>query len=124
MPGRIPETTARTPRNRPCSSSEPITRPGLQHPPTRKRDRSAIHTGHAADHRAYTYSDDGNRRLAKQAFYRLLEIPDDEQLRPRLAEPFATIVGEAARGHQGATARQSHQRPAASNAARIREIFM
>ncbi|WP_282856705.1 recombinase family protein [Pseudoclavibacter helvolus] len=46
-------------------------------------------------HRAYAYSDDGNRRLANQAFYTRLEITDDEQLRPRLAEPFATIVNEA-----------------------------
>lgn len=46
-------------------------------------------------HRAYAYSDDGNRRLANQAFYTRLEITDDEQLRPRLAEPFATIVNKA-----------------------------
>ena len=46
-------------------------------------------------HRAYARSDDGNRRLANQAFYTRLEITDDEQLRPRLAEPFATIVTEA-----------------------------
>ena len=43
-------------------------------------------------HRAYTHSDDGTRRLANQAFYTRLEITEDEQLRPRLAEPFATIV--------------------------------
>jgi hypothetical protein len=46
-------------------------------------------------HRAYAHSDDANRRLANQAFYTRLEITDDEQLRPRLAEPFATIVREA-----------------------------
>ena len=43
-------------------------------------------------HHAYAHSDDGNRRLANQAFYARLEITEDEQLRPRLAEPFATIV--------------------------------
>ncbi|MGV1006469.1 MAG: recombinase family protein, partial [Candidatus Nanopelagicales bacterium] len=42
-------------------------------------------------HHAYTHSDDGNRRLANQAFYTRLDITDDEQLRPTLAEPFATI---------------------------------
>ena len=45
-------------------------------------------------HRAYAHSDDGSRRLANQAFYARLEITEDEQLRPRLAEPFATIVHE------------------------------
>ena len=49
-------------------------------------------------HRAYAHSDDGNRRLANQAFYDRLEITDDEQLRPRLAEPFKTIITEAATG--------------------------
>ena len=49
-------------------------------------------------HRAYAHSDDGNRRLANQAFYTRLEITDDEQLRPRLAEPFKTIITEAAVG--------------------------
>ena len=46
-------------------------------------------------HHAYAHSDDGNRRLAHQAFYTRLDITDDEQLRPRLAEPFATIIREA-----------------------------
>ncbi len=46
-------------------------------------------------HRACARSDDGSRRLANQAFYTRLEITEDEQLRPRLAEPFATIVHEA-----------------------------
>ena len=45
-------------------------------------------------HRAYAHSDDGSRRLANQAFYARLEITEVEQLRPRLAEPFATIVHE------------------------------
>ncbi|GAA3859772.1 recombinase family protein [Tessaracoccus defluvii] len=49
-------------------------------------------------HRAYAHSDDGSRRLANQAFYTRLEITEDEQLRPRLAEPFATIVHEAIGG--------------------------
>ncbi len=51
-------------------------------------------------HHAYAHSDDGSRRLANQAFYTRLEITEDEQLRPRLAEPFATIVTEAARGKE------------------------
>jgi hypothetical protein len=49
-------------------------------------------------HRAYAHSDDGTRRLANQAFYTRLEITEDEQLRPRLAEPFATIVHETTGG--------------------------
>ena len=40
------------------------------------------------------------RGLANQAFYTRLEITEDEQLRPRLAEPFATIVREATRGKE------------------------
>ena len=51
-------------------------------------------------HRAYTHSDDGSRRLANQAFYTRLEITEEEQLRPRLAEPFATIVSEATEGKE------------------------
>lgn len=46
-------------------------------------------------HRAYTHSDDGNRRLANHAFYTRLEITEEEQLRPSLAEPLATIVTKA-----------------------------
>ncbi|CCH76146.1 hypothetical protein BN12_110002 [Nostocoides japonicum T1-X7] len=46
-------------------------------------------------HHAYTRSGDADRRLANQAFYTRLDITDDEQLRPRLAEPFATIIREA-----------------------------
>ncbi len=46
-------------------------------------------------HHAYARSHDADRRLANQAFYTRLDITDDEQLRPRLAEPFATIVREA-----------------------------
>ena len=51
-------------------------------------------------HRTYAHSDDGNRRLANQAFYTRLDITDDEQLRPRLAEPSATIITET-RGPTG-----------------------
>ena len=40
------------------------------------------------------------RGLANQAFYTRLEITEDEQLRPRLAEPFATIVHEATGGKE------------------------
>lgn len=46
-------------------------------------------------HRAYSRSGDTDRRLANQAFHARLDIADDEQLRPRLAEPFATIIREA-----------------------------
>ena len=45
-------------------------------------------------YRAYARSGDADRRLANQAFYTRLDITDDEQLRPRLAEPFATILRE------------------------------
>ena len=51
-------------------------------------------------HRAYARSDDGNRRLANQAFYTRLEITEDEHLRPWLAEPFQTIVSEARAGKE------------------------
>lgn len=50
-------------------------------------------------HHAYANSDDGNRRLANQAFYTRLEVTEDEQLLSTLAEPFATIT-EAARGNE------------------------
>lgn len=60
-------------------------------------------------HHAYAHSDDGNRRLASQAFYDRLEITDDEQLRPRLAEPFATIFREAHdSGDEGKEAKREH----------------
>ena len=51
-------------------------------------------------HHAYAHSDDGSRRLANQAFYSRLEITEDEELRPRLAEPFATIVRETTQGKE------------------------
>ncbi|AQP52375.1 recombinase family protein [Tessaracoccus flavescens] len=59
-------------------------------------------------HHAYAHSDDGSRRLANQAFYTRLEITEDEQLRPRLAEPFATIVRETTGGKE---ARREHTTP-------------
>ncbi|BEH02478.1 hypothetical protein brsh051_17590 [Brooklawnia propionicigenes] len=59
-------------------------------------------------HRAYAHSDGGNRRLANQAFYTRLEITDDGQLRPRLAEPFATIVTEAMSAAAGKEAKREH----------------
>ena len=40
------------------------------------------------------------RGLANQAFYTRLEITEDEQLHPRLAEPFATIVRETTGGKE------------------------
>ena len=46
-------------------------------------------------HHAYARSGDTDRRLANQAFYTRLDITDDEQLRPRLAEPFTTIIRES-----------------------------
>ena len=51
-------------------------------------------------HHAYAHSDDGSRRLANQAFYTRLEITEDEQLCPHLAEPFATIVRETTGGKE------------------------
>jgi hypothetical protein len=38
--------------------------------------------------RAYACSNDPDRRLANQAFYTRMDITEDEELRPRLAEPF------------------------------------
>ena len=69
-------------------------------------------------HRAYAHSDDGSRRLANQAFYTRLEITEDEQLRPRLAEPFATIVREAIGGKE---AKREH--PASSDVACSRKTL-
>ncbi len=86
-------------------------RAGLADIEHRLREHSEQHVGGRAflhdslrlltdAHRAYAYSDDGSRRLANQAFYTRLEITEDEQLRPRLAEPFATIVREATGGNE------------------------
>ncbi len=61
-------------------------------------------------HHAYAHSGDGERRLANQAFYARLDITDDEQLRPRLAEPFATIFREAHDGgDEGKEAKREHR---------------
>ena len=60
-------------------------------------------------HRIYQRSGDADRRLANQAFYTRLDITDDEQLRPRLAEPFATIFREAHdSGDGGKEAKREH----------------
>ena len=60
-------------------------------------------------HRAYAHSDDADRRLANQAFYTRLDITNDEQLRPTLAEPFATIFREAHdSGDEGKEAKREH----------------
>ena len=65
-------------------------------------------------HRMYAHSDDANRRLACQAFYERLEITDDEHLRPHLAEPFATLIGNdtstGAPEHPG-NAKRAHPTP-------------
>ncbi|GAA3935103.1 hypothetical protein GCM10022383_11870 [Microbacterium soli] len=48
-------------------------------------------------HHAYARSDDADHRLANQAFYTRIDITEDEELRPQLAEPFATIIREGMR---------------------------
>ncbi len=99
-------------------------RAGLADIEQRLADHDEQHTGGRAflhdslrlltdAHHAYAHSDDGNRRLAHQAFYTRLDITDDEQLRPRLAEPFATIIREA-REHsddEGEEAGHEHDEP-------------
>lgn len=72
-------------------------------------------------HRAYAHSDDGNRRLANQAFYTRLEIADDEQLRSRLAEPFATLVTQASTLTGGKEAKREH--PTSSDVACSRKTL-
>ena len=60
-------------------------------------------------HHAYTHSGDADRRIANQAFYTRMDITDDEQLRPTLAEPFATIFREAHQGgNEGKEAKREH----------------
>ena len=55
------------------------------------------------------YPDDTDRRLANHAFYTRLDVTDDEQLRPTLAEPFATIFREAHdSGDEGKEAKREH----------------
>jgi hypothetical protein len=46
------------------------------------------------------HSDDRNGRLVNQAFQTLLELSDDEELRPSPTEPFASIVDEVGRGNE------------------------
>ncbi len=76
---------------------------------TLKRHQDRIRAGLADAHRAYAHSGDADRRLANQAFYTRLDITDDEQLRPRLAEPFATIFREAhTGGDEGKEAKREH----------------
>ena len=69
-------------------------------------------------HNTYARSGDADRRLANQACYARLDITDDEQLRPRLAEPFATIIRETeaeaeandsdGAAHDGGNAKREH----------------
>ncbi len=86
-------------------------RAGLADIEQRLREHDEQHTGGRAflhdslrlltnAHRAYVHSDAGNRRLANQAFYTRLEITEDERLRPRLAEPFATTLHETTGGKE------------------------
>lgn len=95
-------------------------RAGLADVNRRLAEHSEHHTGGRAflhdslrlltdAHRAYQYSGDANRRIANQAFYTRLDITDDEQLRPTLAEPFATIFREAHQGgDEGKEAKREH----------------
>lgn len=64
-------------------------------------------------HHAYARSGDADRRLANQAFYTRLDVTDDEQLRPQLAEPFATIIREAHEhsDDEGEGAEHEHDEP-------------
>lgn len=64
-------------------------------------------------HRDFQHSSDADRRIANQAFYTRLDITDDEQLRPRLPEPFATIVREAHKhsDDKGEGAEHEHDEP-------------
>lgn len=60
-------------------------------------------------HLAYARSGDADRRIANQALYTRLDITGDEQLRPTLAEPFATIFREAHQGDdEGKEAKPEH----------------
>lgn len=60
-------------------------------------DNSRVESGFRAGLPTGT-PDDGNRRLANQAFYTRLEVAENEELRPVLAEPFAATTA-AARGN-------------------------
>lgn len=95
-------------------------RAGLADVNRRLAEHSEHHTGGRAflhdslrlltdAHHAYTHSGDADRRIANQAFYTRLDITDDEQVRPRLAEPFATIFREAHEvGDEGKEAKREH----------------
>ena len=95
-------------------------RAGLADVNRRLAEHSEHHTGGRAflqdslrlltdAHRAYAHSGDADRRIANQAFYTRLDITDDEQLRPTLAEPFATIFREAHQGgDEGKEAKREH----------------
>ena len=74
-------------------------------------------------HRAYAHSDDGNRRLANQAFYARLDITEDEQLRPRLAEPFETIIREAQEHSDYAGEGAEHEHDSSSHVACSRKTL-
>jgi len=67
-------------------------------------------------HRMYVHSDNANRRLACQAFYERLEITEDEHLRPHLAEPIATLIGnDASTGISGEPANAKREHPTSSD---------
>lgn len=70
------------------------------------------HCSPGSPHRDYAHSGDSDRRIASQAFYTRLDITDNEQLRPRLSEPFATIFREAHNtGDEGKEAKREHTTP-------------
>ena len=108
-------------------------RAGLADVNRRLAEHSEHHTGGRAflhdslrlltnAHRAYAHSGDADRRLANQAFYTRLDITDDEQLRPLLAEPFATIFREAhTGGDEGKEAKREH--PTSSDVACSRKAL-
>ncbi|WP_265447770.1 recombinase family protein [Flexivirga meconopsidis] len=83
-------------------------------------------------HRAYARSGDADRRLANQAFYARLDITDDEQLRPKLAEPFATIIREsseeddddAGAGHERGGRNDLREQPTSSDVACSRKTLL
>src|SRR5690606_16301919 len=66
-----------------------------------------------AAHHAYARSRDPDRSAATQTICPRLDITDDEQLRARLAEPFASIIREAhERGSDdGKGAEHEHDEP-------------
>ena len=74
-------------------------------------------------HHAYAQSHDADRRLANQAFYTRLDITNDEQLRPRLAEPFATIVREAHKHSNDESKGAEHEHDPSSHVACSRKTL-